>query len=360
MKPINHSMIELARKSRSLSQPELSRLLSNLNQSNLSKLERGVLSVTDDVIQNIANVLDYPVEFFYLKEPTTPFSNIYFRKRASIRVKQLDKIFSDIKISLNSVDAILEDIDLKEYPRFAFNITEGWTPESAAIRMREIMQIPNGKPIKDIITKIEELGIVVFLYDSQNEKFDGMTCYTDKGVPVIFVNKNLRNERLKSTIVHELFHLVLHIPCSVEPWRDVEHEANSAAAEFLMPANDCLGDLKDLTYSRLGELKSYWGVSKQLIIRRAKDLKTITESTYTYFMVQIGRDGERKVEKGHVDIDKPKIINTVMKLLIDELNYSYEDLAKKLCLSYNDFKFYFTPGVSDNIVKLKVLQKTAG
>ena len=348
-------MIEVARNSRGLSQKELASLLPKLNQPNISKVERGELTPVQDDIANIAKALDYPENFFCGEETKMPVSYIYYRKRATLSKKLHDQLLAEThQIILRGIDALMEKIELKEYPRYAFNITDGWTPKAIATRLREILHLPPGRPVKDIIRLIEELGVIVFFYDSKTDKFDGLTAYTNNGIPVIFVNKNMPPDRIKLTVVHELIHLVTHIPCDVEPWRDYESEAFEGAAEFFMPAHECYKELQNLTYNKLSALKSYWGIAKSAIIRRAKELGCITKETYTYLNIELGRKGERKTETGYVEIDKPQIINTAIDLLKNQLGYTVDKLAETVCLSVADYNRFFESN-SNNQVKLRVL-----
>lgn len=358
MKKINPKLIEVARDSRRITQKGLSDLLPKYAQQSISKIEKGEIPVSESDIENIAKVLDYPVEFFYQSETKTPFSNMYFRKRATLPVRDLNKIFAEVKIVLKSIDYLLEEIEIKEYARYVFDLNQGWTTESIATRLKEILELHYDKPVKDIITKIENLGIIVFFYDSPHPKFDGLTAYTDSGVPVIFVDKNMSNDRIKFTVVHELVHLVSHIPCDIEPWRNVEDEANAITSELYLPAKYIAHDLKDLTYSKLGLLKSYWGISKSALIRRAKDLDKIKAETYRYLNIELGRRNERIVETGYVEIDNPKILSTALNLLKSELGYSNKDLAKRIFLNLFDYTNYFE-SQKDSNVKLKVLKNTA-
>lgn len=356
MERFNPKMLELARTFRELTQKQLAELLPKINQPNLSKIEKGELNVSESTAQMIADALNYPLSFFYQEELRTPVANIYFRKRATVPQKKLDKIISDVKHILKSIDYFLNDIELPEYLKYTFNLSEGWTPEAAAIRMREIYQMPPG-PVKDIVSLIEESGIMVYFYDSEEEKFDGLTAYTDTGTPILFVNKNMPHDRIKYTLAHELGHLVMHIPCSIEPWRDFEYEANTFASEFLMPKKDCYRDLQNLSYNRLSILKSYWGVSKAFIIRRAKTVDLINESTYKYLMIELGRRNERKNETGYVDLDEPKVLNEIVKLLKMEFSLNNQEIADNLKLSLNDYINLFESS-SINSFKIKLLRKS--
>jgi Zn-dependent peptidase ImmA (M78 family)/DNA-binding XRE family transcriptional regulator len=342
MNSFNPKMLELARTFRELTQKQLAELLPKINQPNLSKIEKGELNVSEATAQMIANTLNYPVDFFYQDEIRTPLANIYFRKRATVPQKKLDKIISDVKHILKSIDHFLIDIELPEYLKYSFNLSEGWTPEAAALRMREIYKLSPG-PVKELVTHIEESGIIVYFYDSEEEKFDGLTAYTDAGTPILFVNKNMPLDRMKYTLAHELGHLVMHIPCSIEPWRDFENEANSFASEFLMPHKDCYRDLQNLTYNKLAMLKSYWGVSKAFIIRRAKTVGLISESTYKYLMIELGRRNERKNETGFVELDEPKVLNEIINVLKREFQFDNQEIASYLRLSMEDYLKLFDP-----------------
>jgi Zn-dependent peptidase ImmA (M78 family)/DNA-binding XRE family transcriptional regulator len=336
----NYKMIELARLSRGYTQKDLSSALPKITQSTLSKIEKGQLPFSQTTLENISKVLNYPISFFYQEELKTPISNIYFRKRTTIAQKSLDRIYSDVKIILKGIDDLLLEVELKEYRKYSFDITNGWTPGTVATRVREIMKIPFG-PVKNLIKAIEEEGIIVYQYNSLEDKFDGLTAYSDNGVPVIFINKNMPNDRIRYTITHEVGHLVMHIPCDVEPWRDAEDEANLFASEFLMPKRDCVIDLKSLTFNKLTILKAYWGVSKAAIIRRAKTIGTIDEPTYKYMMVELGRRNERKIETGYVDIDESQILNEVINLLKTKREYNEQSIATSMNLNTDDFVRYF-------------------
>jgi Zn-dependent peptidase ImmA (M78 family)/DNA-binding XRE family transcriptional regulator len=338
--PANFKMIELARSMRGITQKELASDL-NITQATFSKIERGELGMTESTVSQIATILKFPIAFFHQEELKTPISNIYFRKRASIPTKVLDKIIADVKVILRSIDYLLEEVEIAEYPKYKFDLSDGWTAKSIATRFRELLKIPNG-PIHTPVKYLEQLGIIVFFYDCKDLHFDGLTAYTDNGVPVIFVNKNMPNDRIKFTLGHELLHLFSHIPCDIEPWRDFESEANELPGELFMPTRECSADLAKLGYNQLTGLKAYWGMSKASIIYKAKSLGLISESTYKYLMIELSRRGERKSEQGFVEIDKPTILQMVIDLLHNELDYSEQDIADKLCMPIEDYKRLFT------------------
>lgn len=111
-------------------------------------------------------------------------------------------------------------------------------------------------------------------FDFGTERVDSRIVLTHSGYPIIVYNKSLLGDRQRFTLAYELGHLVLHSSLSDFGDRDIDHEANLFAAEFLMPANDIRPDFKDgLTIQKLADLKKKWKVSMQALLYRAHDLE---------------------------------------------------------------------------------------
>src|SRR5262249_6847360 len=111
--------------------------------------------------------------------------------------------------------------------------------------------------------------------------------------PVILANLRSPTDRKRLTWAHELGHLVLH---SVNVSPDMEAEANSFAAEFLMPAETIRPQLRQLTLGRLIDLKREWGVSIQAIVERATSLGLIRPSQRTNLYKTLSARGWRTRE----------------------------------------------------------------
>ncbi len=350
---VNSSMLVLARESRGKTQQEIVAMVPNLNQGNYSKMEKGLLNVPDETMLNIAKCLDYPVSFFYKKGVHTPISSFYYRKRVSMPKKSLSLLEAKLDVIRLCVDELLDSVEVPEFKIPHFEITDNFTATEVAIRLREFLKIPKG-PIKNLIRILEAAGIIVYFVNLNIEKFDGITLMTDMGQPIIFINASLPNDRKKFTIAHELIHLVSHIPFSpLDSIRDVEAEANEGAAEFLMPYLECRNDLQGLRYSQLSIMKSYWGVSKAMVLFRAKEIKAISPGKCTNLYIELSRNGERKKENGYVDLEEPTLFNLVIHTYENELGYALEDILEVLSLSPADYFEYFSQSKHKVQVRIK-------
>lgn len=343
MHSLNPKLITLAREYRGKTQTQLSNEIPGLVQGNLSRMEKGILNVTDEVIEKIAENLNFPKSFFYSEHVKTPVNDFYYRKRVSIPKKELSTLEAKIDIFRMIIDRLLESVDIPQFNIPQYNLEFGGTPEQVARKTRQFLKLERG-PIQNLIRLLERHGLIILPIGSASEKFDGITTYSDSGQPIMFINDSMPNDRKRFTISHELAHLILHIPFTLSPDRDEEDEANRFAAEFNMPELDSRNDLIGLRLTNLGNLKQYWKVSMAFIIKRAKDLGAIKEAKAKNLMIELSRRGWRKREPGNVYLDTPILFSQIINTHIQELGYNENELASILNLDYKDFQ---------NLVRIK-------
>lgn len=326
---MNYRQLIFAREYRGYSQSELAKEIKGLSQSNLSKYEKGVSSLSEEMVLKIINFLDFPENWLEQKISNLP-ENAHYRKRTNIN----KKIKTDIEYSNRIVGYLVDQMsDAIEWPEFTLkplDIEEGYTPEQIAKYARKCLGLNPSDPVRNIISLLESKGIIVIEINS-NEKFDGVSFITDKGNPIIIINKEFSNDRKRYTLSHELGHSLMHI-FPVPEHRDKEKEADKFASEFLMPADAIISSLKNLRLSYLAELKRYWLTSMASIIRRAKDLGCIDYDKYQYLVIELSRNGKKKQEDVVVYIDEPRLFIEAYRLHKNELNYSDEELSRAFYL----------------------------
>lgn len=343
-KTIKHKMITLAREARGLTLVELANE-TKINRVILSKVEMGLYDLDETQIDTLAKVLDFPVSFFTLETQPIKLSDFFYRKRATMKVKEKTLVDAEIEIIKIIYDRLVASVEIPDARIITVMTKAGVTPEDVAIMAREFFKVERG-PVKNLINYLEKNGIAVVLIDSDSEKFDGATIYTDKGSPIIVINKNMPNDRKRFTIAHELGHQIMHLPFRFENELydriekdddDVfEKEADRFASEFLMPTSDIVSDLHNLTYRKLGMLKLYWNVSKRALVYKAKTIGCVTDKKYTSLMIELSRYGERTHEKIDVDIDEPKILKQLFDIHTNHFQYSAGELSDILSISERD------------------------
>lgn len=324
---MNPRQLTFVREYRGYSQTELASHIQGLSQSNLSKFEKGVGQLSNEVLQRIVDFLKFPTSF-YEKAISNKVDSAHYRKRVGVAKKEKDYIEKSLKLIGYIVDQMSDTIEFPAFSLQTIDISEGFTPTSAAQIIRRSMGILQG-PVSNIYSKLESNGIIIIEIFDCNEGFDGVSFLTDMGYPVIVINGNYSNDRKRLTLAHELGHIVLHISpdFAIPDCRNKEEEAFSFAAEFLMPSDEIKGSLTDLRPSYLLPLKQYWLTSMASIVHRAKDLGTISSDKYKYLNVELSRKGYKKKEPGNVSIDAPSLFYEAYQLFKTELHYTDSELS---------------------------------
>lgn len=346
---LNPDMLILARESRGFSQSELAKTI-GVSQGKLSKAEKGEQSLVEEIFKKIYKILNYPEKFFLQPTPTAPVSHYYYRKRVTIPQKVIMQMEATIKIFRRNIDSLIDSVELPEYK---LNFTEFSirNPEELAKMVRYKLGIVKG-PIGNLTNLLENSGIVIVKTDLFNDKIDGLSTISEKGAHIIFLNARMPNDRQRFSLAHELGHMLMHFDL-LENDEDVETEANRFASELLLPAAEIRNELRFLTFPKLGELKRFWNVSMKSLLYRANYLKVINQQQYRNLQINYSRKGFNQGEPIPLPEEKTFIINEIIKLHIDELGYSEEELARILHLDKQEFKERFIFGEK---TKLKVLR----
>ena len=194
--------------------------------------------------------------------------------------------------------------------------------------------------INNLTRTIEDHGIVISSFDFGTERVDSRSILTDDKLPIIFFNKKLLGDRQRFTLAYELGQLIMHTFNSVSPERDISHEANAFAAEFLMPAKYIKEDFKNgITIPILGELKRKWKVSMIALLYRADDLGLVTPNQKRYLIQQFNQLKMRRREPIELDIppEEPRLIKKWIAEYRSKMKIGVVEMAALLCLNVDEF-----------------------
>jgi Zn-dependent peptidase ImmA (M78 family)/DNA-binding XRE family transcriptional regulator len=341
MSTVNSEMIKLAREARGFSQGELCEKLT-VAQGTVSKIENRMMECSDDLLEKLSTVLKYPVSFFKRNDPIFPSSIMYYRRRISVGKKALSKSEARMNIIRMGVEKLLEQIEIPESELPKWDVEKLGPPEVAAKFLRERWRLSKGR-VENLTKLLEKNGIVVFHFDFETDKLDGLSFFTQKGQPIIFVNRRLPGDRLRLTIAHELGHLIMHIGLMIDMERDIEKEAFAFATEFLVPLVEFKGGWRTFDLKFLASQKLYWKVSMASLIVKARENSLITENQGKYLFAQFSTLGYRKNEPVELAVEReePGLIKKVIELYKSDLGYSLPDLAAILHLSVKDLENEF-------------------
>lgn len=331
-------MLIIAREARNLNQMELAEKI-KMSATNLSKIERGDIGISDEVLSSISDITGYPKHFFQQPGEIIP-PYMSYRKRDHVPQKFLTAINAKANIIARHVQFLQRSLEIPvpKLPFFKDDI-----PQKIAFETRRKWNVPEG-PIVNVTRLLEQNGIVVSSFEFNTQRVDSKSLFTDEGQPIIFLNSSLLGDRQRFTLAFELGQLLLFQADYVSPERDINHEANAFAAEFLLPAEELKeGFKKGVTISILAELKKKWKVSMIALLYRANDLGFITSNQKRYLLQQFNQLQIRRREPRELDItpENANLLKEWISTYRTNTRLGAVEMAALLCLSLEEFMEFY-------------------
>ena len=338
---INPNMILLAREARGLTQTELGEKM-HLHKANISRLENGDTNVNEETLISLAEATNFPPHFFMQQGDIMPV-NLSYRKREHVPVKLINPIEAQINIMRRHTQFITRSLGMNVLDLPVYEVDEKHTPAKIATLVRRRWNVTT--PIIDNLSKIlEEQGIIINSFDFGTERVDSRSMLTDDKYPIIFLNKSLLGDRQRFSLAFELAHLIMHTFTIVPHDRNINHEANLFAAEFLMPEKEVLKDFKNgITLPLLGELKRKWKVSMIALVYRADDLELLTPNQKRYLLEQFNQQKIRRREPQELDIPKenPQLMRHLLADYMGKTKLGAIQLCTLLAIEASDYFEYY-------------------
>ena len=110
-----------------------------------------------------------------------------------------------------------------------------------------------------------------------------------------------------------------------------------------MPAGDIRSYLPEVKLSNLGRVKSFWKVSIKSLIKRAHDMKLITDNYYKVLNIQYNKsfkDGE----PFDVPLEQPYAMKDIVEYHSRCLGYTIRDLSNLLNMNEDDVRRAYIEG----------------
>lgn len=335
----NPQMISIAREARDLTQTDLASRLS-ISQGKFSKIESGLLGISDDLVHRLSIILDFPEDFFTQTEPIYGLGgNIIYhhRKRQALSKREIEKIHARIHIRRIHLSKLFKQIDIvpsKIEPHDVDEYDGGAQEVARAVRAH--WMLPPG-PIENVTRTIEDAGGMVMQCNFETKLIDAVSQIVPGLPPLFFINTDIPVDRLRFTLAHELGHLILHN--NSIPYPEMEKEADAFAAEFLMPAKEIMPMLIGLIFPKLAPLKQYWKASMGSILYQAEHLGAITARKARYLWMQMGKLGYRSNEPSmNLTAESPSLLQEILETHRSQLSYSTEQLSVLLAIHEHEFR----------------------
>lgn len=340
MRVFNREMLIVARDSRGWTQSEVAERL-GIAQATISKIENGLREPTDEQIKRFASFFGYRQEFFFLREQIKSFASgcTYRRARKRTQEAKMRHLLGIINVRRIQIAQLLESVELTSQNEFVrLDVDEHGGPVRISQKLRAIWKLPPG-PVQNLTRAIEDAGGIIFKCEFGSRDVDAISQFLPGGTPLFLVNAAIPADRLRFTLAHEVGHIVMHeMPNDV-----MEKQADAFAAEFLMPANQIRTDLMDVSLPKLATMKPYWKVSMNALLKRAGDLKTITERKKQFLWTEMGKLGFRKHEPVTIPTEEPALVDEMIATYSTDLGYNIYEISTVLHEAEERIREVFLP-----------------
>ena len=322
--------IKQARKAAKLSLRALADLI-GLSHAAIKKYEDADVYPSSDVLFKLSKALNVRVDFFF-RPSKVSLEGVKFRKRKKLRKK------AEEQIKFNVIDQIERRLELEglypESPTPSFELPDGLPNqinnlaelESVAELLRTHWKL-GLLPIYELIDALETCGVRVFIVDSTEKDFDGLST-TINNEPIIVVSSRCSGDRQRFSLMHELAHYILKERLSSSI--DEERACDRLAGAMLLPREilfQSIGKTRNsIELQELLLLKEQFQISMSAICHRLKDLKIITPYYHRNIMIQFSKRGWHTKEPGtKISPEKTHIFK---QLLFHALGEDYIGEAK--------------------------------
>lgn len=333
----NRNMILLARESRGISQQDLADKI-GMSKANMGKIENGDINIKDEALELIAGATGYPISFFRQENEVYP-EHLIYRKRAKVASGLLTPINAKVNIIRFHVQYLLKTLNIPNPQLPEFEVTEKNTPQQIAQKVRKAWKLES-PIVTDTVKLLESNGIPIASFDFGTERVDSRIVLTESKSPIIIFNKSLLGDRQRFSLIFQLGHLVMHTASKASSERDIAHEANLFAAEFLMPEKDIRKDFDNgITLPLLADLKIKWKASMIALLYRADDLGYLTPNQKRYLLQQFNEQKMRRREPLDLDvaIEQPNLIRKWISDVKGKQRLDVKGVAAMLNLSTDEF-----------------------
>lgn len=322
-----------------LSKRELAALV-GITPVAIGNYENGTRRPNMDILKALAEKLNIGVsDFLNARNNRLVFSHGEFRKVSSFSNADQEYVHEAVEEYFsrfyNVVD-ILGDKVLPEAPHcHMLQVTDDIEKDALSLRLH--LGLAAEGPIDDLVNILENKGILVFECNIDSQGFSGINGLVNDR-PYIAYKADMTAERKRSTIAHELVHLMFDIPAALEAKAE-ENLANAIGGAFLLPKSDLereLGMHRTAISKDMLLVCMEYGVSMLLLAYRAKVVDIVNAGSYKSFMVWASSAGWRKGEPTRIAKETPFLFKQLVYRAINENEISINKGAELLQLPYDE------------------------
>lgn len=323
----------------------------NLTPMAISNYESGKRKPSLEIALKLAKSLNTSIEeLMEERNQNIKFQHLQFRKNSSLSLGQQEFVNECVEEYFSRFFNVVDILGKKCIPspfKTSFLISQN-DYEKDASQLRTNLSFSLTGPIDHLISHLESVGILVSLIDFKESGFFGINGKVND-YPYIAVNKNMTQERIRSTIAHELAHLTFDQKSIKD---DEEEFATAVSGAFLFPQINVLQEIGQgrtrISSDMINTCKKY-GISMFMLIKRSKLCGCISSSVEKAAYIKMSKLGWRKNEPSRITFkEDTNLLKQLVLRAYGEEEISEERALELLKVSDETLKKMMSLEVSDD------------
>lgn len=311
-----------------------------LSPMSITNYENGDRMPSMDQLKKLASVLGVKVsDFLAVRNENLVFSHEEFRKHAKLSKGKQEYIRECVEEYFSRFFTAVELLGGEVLPEapVCHSLPLSKDVENDARMLREHLGLAVEGPINELITILENKGILIYVCDIDEDSFSGMNGFVNER-PYIIVNGRMSPERNRSTISHELAHLFFIWPEEMDD-KSREKYATAISGAFLFPAEDAIRELgvhrQRITMDMTLVCKEY-GISMMMLAKRARLAGIISAQSEEIFFKWASKQGWRTNEPSRIAPEHSGLFDQLVFRAVSEEEISVQKGAELLQIPYEE------------------------
>jgi len=307
----------------------------------ISNYENGKRRPDMATIKKMAEALDVKVaDFLAARNTDITIKHGEFRKQSTLTKGEQEYVREYVEEYFGRFFDAVDFLggDPLPAPLSIGSITITGNVQTDANKLRKELGFSDSGPIGDIVGILENKGVLVLEMEIDNDKFSGMSGQVNR-YPYVVINETMRPERKRTTIIHELAHLLFDwdiIPAGLTE----EKYATIVAGAVLIPDKDIIRELGQkrtaITKDMILTCEEY-GISTYLLVKRASQAGIISPNLEKNFYIKANKVNWKKNEPNMVEhYETPKLFEQLVYRAINEEGVSIQRGAELLHKTYQE------------------------
>ena len=275
--------ISYFRQQQGLTQQQLADVL-GINKMAISNYEKGKRQPSIETVKAISKALGISLMQFMAYSEGVELSAGHFQNADLLTTVQKESIEAQIRYAAQRYyDACLcANAPCDKCSLLTEKIA---LPESSAAAeyMRSAIGLPKSGPVGNLTHILENNGIMVVLVSPpKREKFREYSAISNKGFAIIAISSCYDGVQQRYALVYELASMLFHDTDNVD--------LGDIVSRFLLPTSDLCREIgekrKHLSFAEIRYICEEYGISPQMVAKRAEQEHIISHSAYQQLLLQ--------------------------------------------------------------------------